>query len=195
MDRTALHEAGHAWMALRCGWSARAASVKGGTASAGCTLYRRHGKVNPAGVNLRMPFALWPAGVRDELTHRAMITMAGDVAEQLIYVAEDEPLAVRAADQIADLPDELPGPDPRDLLTLAVAMDDPDGPDDARLLAEFAHAAHGSDHMSASSWLAHIADQCIHLVATDEAKIERLAAGLARDGELGAEAIRAILAA
>jgi hypothetical protein len=144
---------------------------------------------------MRLPFVLWPPEVRGDLERRALITMAGDIAECLLYAPVDDPLPVRAADLAAQLPAVLPEPDERDLITLAAAMDDPAGPDDAELLAQYAHVAHGQDHMSASSWLAHLADQVISLVAVDEAKIERLAAGLARDGELGAEAIRAILAA
>ena len=140
---------------------------------------------------------LWPWQIREDLEHRAIITMAGEIGECLLYDQADIPLAVRAADELAALGD-LPEPDEAgqaSLITLATAMDDPAEPTDQRRLAEFAYRAHGDDHMSATSWLAHLADQTITLVTRNQAKIELLAAQLAKVGELGGEAISELLKA
>jgi len=106
------------------------------------------------------------------------------------------PLAERTADLAAELPEDLaPEPAEQNVLALAASMDDLTGTTDEEQIADLARRAHGPDILSAHAWLAYLETQTRALIAADAGKIERLAAVLAAEGELGADAIKAVLAA
>jgi hypothetical protein len=194
--RVALHEASHSWMALRCGWALRSASINGGLHSNGAAMYDP--PQLPDGLMVpKLPLVFWPDAIRHDLERRAMVALAGEIGECLLYAQADIPLAVRAADLAADLPPglrELDEHDENDFFLLASLMDDPDEPTDQERLAYYAYRAHGVDHMSAQSWLNHLADQVISLMTLEQWRIETLAASLFQEGQLTGEAIQAILA-
>lgn len=72
-------------------------------------------------------------------------------------------------------------------------MDDPGGEPDDEAIATLARAAHGRDHSSAATWLAHMEAQTRALLAGRLAEIERLVDVLVVRRSLDGEQVAALL--
>ena len=82
-DRTAIHESGHCWAGLRCGWAVRATTVNSGALSNGCSLITAT-ESGTALMDRSLPWVLWPHQVRDDVEQHVLITMAGPLAVEML---------------------------------------------------------------------------------------------------------------
>jgi hypothetical protein len=182
-------------VALCCGWTVRALKANGNGHSAGCALTEAPGIVS-ARFDASQPLSLWACPARDDLTQRALILLGGRVAEDLLVVdqARSEPLPEVAVALAAGLPETLPPLPDDDMLRLAAFCDAPDEPADEQRLAEYCRLAHGGDLVSAAAWVRYLEAQARFLITRDAAKVARLAEALGIHGELGEDAIKAVLA-
>ena len=200
-DLTCLHEAGHAVVAMTCGWPAPAVTVRGGSHASGCNVFPRDHEAIPhdswANADLSAPFVLWPAGLRSHLEAEAVVFAAGCVAEELWAwsrpapgraVRVREPVRIRAAARITSLPPATAA----EAADLAAVTGNP-GASDEDVLARLARAAHGDDFRSASAWLGFISVQAEAILRQREAPVRRLADALAAQDVLGAAAVAAVL--
>jgi hypothetical protein len=196
-DTTALHEAAHATTAHVLGEKVLGVTVRPGERFAGCALWSPARPPGDAvdGLDVGLPFVLWPAAVRQWMEHVVVFLMAGDVAEQHLA-----PLAGRQADPVSEraveIAAELPPPTNDDLAKFAAVTDDTEGKrkTDAEEIAAWALLAHGKNGVvSTTAWLRFLEAQTTDLVVTNADRIRRLAAVLDAAEALSGEQVAAVL--
>lgn len=191
MDPVAVHEAGHAFVAWRCGRSPGPVTVKPGVRWGGMT----HCGVVPVGgplplVDPSLPVPCWDADVRKLIDVEALTVAAGDAAETVLWrprrasMRTAEPVVAQAADLALTQ---------RERRLLDADRADTAGPTDAEQLAKLAALVHPDDGRSRAAWLEWIARQAEGLIAAGAGRVERLAAALGEAGELSGRAVRAVL--
>jgi hypothetical protein len=191
---TRLHEAAHAVVGARLGFTSRGVTVNAGEYSNGVS--RSLAPVIPAEafdlLDDSQPFVTWPDAIRRAVEGLVIKSMAGDLAEELFTEREgrqpDPP-----AERIGELAAELPEPDQDDQARFDALVNDPGAESDDDQAARFTRAAFGDDLPSAAAWLAFCEAQARQLVHAEENRIRHLASVLELRQTLSAEAVVAVL--
>jgi hypothetical protein len=185
---TALHEAAHCVVAVAVGREALSATVSGGQVLDGCCRYTTPEPIPLHALDVEAPFVLWPQAVRRRLETDALISLAGDIAEELL----SEPVAGRVADPAAVVAAEMAA-SPADHAWAAVTVDSLDSRPDSWCTARAVFAAVGRDAIAVAAWTAWLDCQARQLVIWREPVIRAVAAALDAHGTLGAEALAALI--
>lgn len=190
----AIHEAGHAYVAWRCGRACGPVTVRPGPKWAGMA---HSGPVTvPSGAWARLdatrPVPLWPAAIRRKFDVLAMTTAAGEAAELALWWPGRTRRGGGALTEAGEIAASLP-PSRTEEIRMAASRADTAGRTDPETLAFLAGALWPDDSDLRISWIAYIAAEARHMVAAGADQVERLASALAERGSLSGRAIRAIL--
>ena len=185
--RLAVHEAGHCAMGTAFGWSPRWATIISGSALGGCSRFRMP-RVRLGGVDLQPQFALLAPEVRDLFERDVMVSMAGDMAEEIFARRTgrvEETPAVRAAVLLER------SPEPAVVAEAVAAVNDEKQPSDTERIARAARAAFRRDSVLRAGWLWWMQEQTRALITSQAAQVVRLAEALEGAGTLDGARIAA----
>lgn len=195
IEQTAVHEAGHTFMAWRLRRPLGPVTVVPGLRWAGTSHFgaprlttREHEHID-----LNEPYLLWPAAARRKVDTIAMVWAAGYEAEYALYRPAP---ARRVGDTLTELAAGVAARKPptrAEERLLALARADTANPTDEEHLAALMDLVHPDDPATGSAWLNHITAQARALAVAGAPAVLRLAAELADHGSLSGRAARAIL--
>jgi hypothetical protein len=192
--RTDLHEAGHVRVMQVCKWTDISVTAMGGAYSYG-SARGTPPRIPPADLiaaDGRPPLILQPASVRWLAESRALVYLAGEMAVLQLSPRAGGRQPPTVTEDALRLAAALTGPTDAETAALAVAVDDPDGDDDATKFAKLTARMHPGDLTSQATWLDHLTSQARALIGREAAAIRKIAAVLGETGIIGAEAVAEI---
>lgn len=187
-----LHEAGHALLAHRLGWSPRM-TVVGGSGADGCTPI--DAPARPVGGWMGSEIHEWPEEPRRWHENQCMVRLGGDLAEVLVSPPRVPRVRRRGpsvAEEAAAITETLPPPTEAEQAQMtAVTTGDP-MLSDAEVIAWLAAQAHVDMHCRVS-WIGYLAACTAAVIAEHAFAIRRLAAEVRAARTLGSEAVALVL--
>jgi hypothetical protein len=195
MDRgTCLHESGHSVIAKVCKWTPGPVTVSAGSMFGGCSFHIAP-PVPPgdlAALDTDELFVFWPAGARRQVEAAALVSLAGQVAQEVFTPRTGrvrERITTLAAEVLAELP-PLPAWERAELVT---AVNDAAGVSDEEKTGRWARVAWNRDVVAGAHWISLMREACATLLLRDEERVRRLADALYDLGSLGTEQVAALL--
>jgi hypothetical protein len=188
----AWHEAAHCVAIHRRGWEVGPVTVKGGAAAAGCAA-AKEARPEPADFDSEAPFCTWPDQYVRYQETCALVALAGPAGGALYWQYADVNAVEAVLTATRTIVVELPEPTEAEH-SWAVRVVELEYPSDTQQAEAAARMAFPSrDFAARYAWLTYMEASAAALVRANVVLVGQLAARLAVEGTLSAEAVRLLL--